>query len=328
MPHSIAVKENDILERSPELLDILLIDRTTNKPVFWATDNYEDVYGEDYAFSKPIMKELITGDNGNIIVPRAAKSKKQQEKRSRDMAEVFTPSWVCNKQNNLVDEAWFGRKAVFNVEIDTEEGHSWKTNNEKIIFPESKTWKDYVRDTRLEMCCGEAPYIASRYDTTTGNYIEVNDRIGILDRKLRVVSENTSNSTDWLLYAREAYENVYGFEWQGDNLVIARETLLYTLLDFYQAKFGKEPTLRSLITIAEIISWNFWQMDGLRLVVPNSCGNVFQEQLSVEPIKCVCPACKKNERKGHNGILCKITDWRKPKADPKRVITFASLVKD
>lgn len=328
MPNSIDIKENDILERSPELLDILLIDRTTNKPIFWATDNYEDAYGENYAFSKPILKELITGVNGYIIVPRAAKSKEQQEKRSRDMAEVFTPSWVCNKQNNLVDEAWFGRKDVFNVEIDTENGHIWETNKEKIVFPEGKTWKDYVRDTRLEMSCGEAPYIASRYDTTTGEYIEVNDRIGILDRKLRVVSENTDNTTDWLLSAREAYENVYGFEWQGDNLIIARETLLYTLLDFFHAKFGKEPILRSIITIAEIISWNFWQMDGLRLVVPNSCDNVYQEQLFGDPIKCVCPACKKDERKGHIGIPCKITDWRKPKDDPKRIITFASLVKD
>ena len=26
----------------------------------------------------------------------------------RGKAEVFTPSWVCNCQNNLVDDAWFG----------------------------------------------------------------------------------------------------------------------------------------------------------------------------------------------------------------------------
>lgn len=32
------------------------------------------------------------------------------------MAEVFTPSWVCNKQNNLVDEKWFGYANPFNIE--------------------------------------------------------------------------------------------------------------------------------------------------------------------------------------------------------------------
>ena len=30
---------------------------------------------------------------------------------------MFTPSWVCNAQNNLIDDAWFGRKGVFNEEI-------------------------------------------------------------------------------------------------------------------------------------------------------------------------------------------------------------------
>ena len=309
------------------MLSILLEDKATDGNIKWATNLYDSL-GEDFSASREILPSDIIGQFGDFVRARVTKDERAQILRTKGKAEVFTPSWSCNRQNNLVDEAWFGRKDVFNVEIDTENGHIWETNKEKIVFPEGKTWKDYVRDTRLEMSCGEAPYIASRYDTTTGEYIEVNDRIGILDRKLRVVSENTDNTTDWLLSAREAYENVYGFEWQGDNLIIARETLLYTLLDFFHAKFGKEPILRSIITIAEIISWNFWQMDGLRLVVPNSCDNVYQEQLFGDPIKCVCPACKKDERKGHIGIPCKITDWRKPKDDPKRIITFASLVKD
>ena len=36
------------------------------------------------------------------------------------MAEVFTPSWICNAQNNLIDNAWFERKDVFNKEISNE----------------------------------------------------------------------------------------------------------------------------------------------------------------------------------------------------------------
>jgi hypothetical protein len=87
------------------------------------------------------------------------------------MAEVFTPLWICNAQINLIDDAWFGRKNVFNTEILNKEGlHSWKTNPKKITFPDDKTWKQYVRDTRLEITCGEAPYITSRYDTTTGRH--------------------------------------------------------------------------------------------------------------------------------------------------------------
>ena len=146
-------------------------------------------------------------------MPRVLKSRDTQTARSRDMAEVFTPSWICNAQNNLIDEAWFGRREVFNVEYTDEQGqHRWTATTEKIVFPEGKTWRDYVRDTRLEITCGEAPYIVSRYDTTTGEAIPLGERIGLLDRKLRVVSENTTTSGEWLEWAQAAYKSTYGYE--------------------------------------------------------------------------------------------------------------------
>ncbi|MBQ3670829.1 MAG: restriction endonuclease subunit M, partial [Treponema sp.] len=181
----IDIKENDLLKIAPSLLEILLKDKTTGKNIIWATDNYAK-YGELYSSDKEIKIELITGEHGGIIKPRTKKSREEQQKRVRQKAEVFTPSWVCNLQNNLVDETWFGRKDVFNVEKE----HSWETVREKIAFPtaEGKTWQDYVNSNRLEITCGEAPYITSRYDAVTGDYIEVQDRIGLLDRKLRVVA--------------------------------------------------------------------------------------------------------------------------------------------
>ena len=55
---------------------------------------------------------------------------------------------------------------------------------------------------RLEITCGEAPFLASRYDTTTGEVIPIPERIGILDRKLRIVTENAGTQPDeWLKYA-------------------------------------------------------------------------------------------------------------------------------
>ena len=102
--------------------------------------------------------------------------------------EVFNPSWICNAQNNLVDEYWFGRPNVFNIPQDG----TW-TATERIAFPEDKqhTWKHYVDARRIEISCGEAPYLVSRYDTVTGEFIELLSRIVLLDRKLRVVTENT-----------------------------------------------------------------------------------------------------------------------------------------
>ncbi len=91
---------------SPDLLEILLKDHTTKSNIFWATDNYAG-RGEGYQCSDPITIESITGENSSVIIPRALKSRQQQQQRSRDMAEVFTPSWSCKKQNTLIDTAWF-----------------------------------------------------------------------------------------------------------------------------------------------------------------------------------------------------------------------------
>ena len=301
MIENIDINETEVLKQYPEVLEMLLKDHTTQQNIYWATDSYAG-RGEGYQFKDAIIADSITGDNGMIIRPRSVKSKDEQTKRSKDMAEVFTPSWVCNAQNNLIDDAWFGKQGVFNAESPE---HTWKATTGKIEFPEGKTWKDYVRDTRLEITCGEAPYLVSRYDTVSGMPIELAERIGLLDRKLRVVSENTETTGEFLDWCQEAYKNTYGYEWQGDNLLLAREALLFTFLDYYRAKFGEEPLLKSIQYIAYIISWNVWQMDGLKFCPPGE-----------EP-------CEDDLFNPSN--LCLIRDWRKPR--DKQKIYFKSLLK-
>ena len=301
MIENIDINETEVLKQYPEVLEMLLKDHTTQQNIYWATDSYAD-RGEGYQFKDAIIADSITGDNGMIIRPRSVKSKDEQTKRSKDMAEVFTPSWVCNAQNNLIDDAWFGKQGVFNAESPE---HTWKATTGKIEFPEGKTWKDYVRDTRLEITCGEAPYLVSRYDTVSGMPIELAERIGLLDRKLRVVSENTETTGEFLDWCQEAYKNTYGYEWQGDNLLLAREALLFTFLDYYRAKFGEEPLLKSIQYIAYIISWNVWQMDGLKFCPPGE-----------EP-------CEDDLFNPSN--LCLIRDWRKPR--DKQKMYFKSLLK-
>lgn len=324
------IKENDIFELSPELLTALLKDHTLSSEghqvnIFWATDNYAE-RGTGYQYSDQITVERITGENGMVIVPRSVKSRQQQQQRSREMAEVFTPSWICNAQNNLVDAAWFGREDVFNTE---NADHTWTVNPSPITFPEGKTWRDYVRNTQLEITCGEAPYIVSRYDTVSGEPIPIEKRIGLLDRKLRVVSENVDTSTDWLKWAQIAFQNVYGFEWQGDNLLLARENLLMTFVDYYKAKFGKDPQLKSLQYIAYIISWNFWQMDGLKGVVPGSCGErreIVADLFGETEVVSQCNGCKNGNIREHNGTYCLIRDWG-AKTENKKKIRFIDLLK-
>lgn len=330
----IDVLENIILEQYPGVLEILLRDHTTQKNIFWATDNYEHL-GDGYKYNDQILIESITGDNGNIVMPRVQKDKILQQNRSKEMAEVFTPSWICNAQNNLIDHAWFGRENVFNTEIKQENREpTWQVNHEKITFPEGKTWKHYVRDTRLEIACGEAPYITSRYDTTTGEFIPLEKRIGLLDRKLRVINENVDITGEWLKAAQTAYKNIYAFEWHGDNLLLAREAMLITFIENYKHKFGKEPLLKSIQYIAYIISWNVWQMDGLKGVIPNSCGEKIETNVNLfgetERTKKLCEGCQKEDILRHNGIYCLVKDWANLdlKTGKKgRKIRFVDLIK-
>lgn len=316
----IDAKENTIVNLDFELLNILLKDRTTGKNIIWATDNYKN-HGIEYTFNKEITPYKVIGYNGRIIRPRTDKSKTEQEIRIRDKAEVFTPSWICNKQNNLIDEKWFGYKDVFNKSSDT----SWKTVKRKIKFENGKTWEDYVGAIRLEVSCGEAPYLVSRYDTVSGDIIAIENRIGLLDRKLRVINENVNELNKWIEYVIKAYKSIYAFEWQGDNLLIARENLLYTFIDNYEYKFNTKPNIDLIKEIAEIISWNIFQMDGVKYVIPNSCRNekiveytLFGEEESV--VECI--GCKKNNIHKHNGIYAKVMNW-----ETKRKIKFISLLK-
>ncbi|TDE43815.1 restriction endonuclease subunit M [Flavobacterium rhamnosiphilum] len=329
----IDILENELIEKYPDVLGILLRDQTTQKNIFWATDNYEHL-GDSYRFNSEILPDLITGEKGNVIMPRVQKDKTLQLSRSKEMAEVFTPSWICNAQNNLVDNPWFGTEGVFNKEILLKNGtKSWEITKEKIAFPKDKTWEDYVRDTRLEISCGEAPYLVSRYDTTTGEFIKIENRIGILDRKLRVVNENLDSTDEWLKAVETAFKSTYGFEWQGDSLLLAREALLITFIENFTHKFEIEPTLETIQNIAQIISWNIWQMDGLKGIIPNSCKNEILEILDFFETKTEikkCKGCETQNIKLHNGIYCYIMDWEeKDKETSKagKVIRFIDLLK-
>lgn len=318
----IDVKENYIHKIDNELLAILLKDRSSGHNIIWATDNYAS-RGNGFQSLDYISIQSVTGYNGNVVKPRIEKSKKEQSERIKQKAEVFTPSWICNKQNNLVDNAWFGENFVFNTESDK----TWIATKKKIKFPTitGKNWEDYVCDTRLEIACGEAPYLVSRYDTVSGEYINIESRVGLLDRKLRVISENTETEEEWLKWTIKAYQNIYGFDWQGDNVLLARENILLTFIDFYKDKFEKKPSIEQLRQIAEILSWNIWQMDGLKFVIPDSCQGLEEMQISMfenDITKQLCPGCTKNDPYSHTGIYCNIKDWK-----ANKVIKFVSLLK-
>jgi len=303
MPRSkIDILENT-LRRTGDLLDVLLFDRTTKKNIIWSTDSYEKL-GKGFLVKKQIKPELVTGTYGKLIQPRAAKSLDEQRRRTKDKAEVFTPLKIVDLMNKAV------------------ESH----------LPNENNWQDYVRELKLEITCGEAPFIVSRYNPMahTSKLIKLENRVGFLDRKLKIVSRYCDKKADWLFWAKEAFRASYGYEWQGDNVLLARENLLYTLIDYYQDKFGRRPTLSVQEEFAEIISWNIFQMDGLRYVVPMSChheSKVVPGELTLfgetpdTVEKYECAGCKFNQPSKHNGMYVNIMDWNKNKR-----VRFVDLV--
>lgn len=300
----------DILEnrlrRIGTLLDILLIDRTTNKNIIWATDSYKD-HGKEFDPKKHIKPEFVTGIYGKLIQPRAAKSLEEQRHRTKDKAEVFTPLRIIGQINSLIDE------------------------NGDFQRIDETNWQAYVCELKLEIACGEAPFIASRYNPTahTKKLIKLENRVGFLDKKLRVVSKYCENKDDWIQWTKEAFKASYGYEWQGDNVLLARENLLYTFIDYYKEKFNNRPQSSLQEEFAEIISWNIFQMDGLKYVVPMSChhetkvipGEIaffWETPDTIE--KYECEGCKFNRPTKHNGKYVKIMDWEKNKP-----VSFVSL---
>ena len=303
-----------------EHLKVLLSDKTTKKNIVFATDSYLNVdkgYEPECQITEALLKKIE-------IQPRITKALEEQSQRTRKKAEVFTPAWLCCKMNNHCDDEWFGRENVFNVM----DGESWTATTEPVTFPKRKTWKHYVDSRRLEITCGEAPYVVSRYDASTGELIDLKNRIGILDRKMRVVNENTDTREDWLKWALRAFQSCYGYEWQGDSLLIARVNLVMSFMDYYEDRWGSdtedEAFNKTLKQVANVIAWNFWQMDGLKGTVPY--GKQVEKKEGVYQMDFFDMGWTAGEELENDAEVmaqeCRIFDWR-----TKESVAYSSLRK-
>lgn len=221
--------KNIVRTTSDHILRILLTDQTTKTGLIWGTDNY----GYEPSSSMDLEKVRT-----NDIIPRVFKNKEIQKKRTKQKAECFTPISIVKKMNDDFDKDFKG------------------------------TFEDYIGRTQLEVCCGEAPFCVNRYDTVSGEWMDIPDRVGLLDRKLKKVSEQCHNEKDWLKYAIGSLTTSYGYEWQGDSLLLARLNVLWTMNDYYKVRFGRDLKDNLMVWFAYIITGNFIQMDGLTMNIP------------------------------------------------------------
>lgn len=172
--------------------------------------------------------------------PRWMKAKEEKALRTKTRAEVFTPLWIVNEMLDQLD-----------MERDLSD------------------WQSYVRSTYLEITCGEAPFLVQLYEPENGLPVALSKRKGVLDRKLQSIPNDLTRE-EWKAWALEALKSVYGYEWQGDSLLIARKNVLTDFLEHYESRFSQELEDEYLTKILEIITWNLFQMDGLTYRLPKT----------------------------------------------------------
>ncbi len=294
----VGIQDEILRLHSMGLLKQLLVDKTTRTNIIWATDVYQE-QGAEYQRDKEIKEPLITRQNSDVIKTRARKAMEQQSDRTRKHAEVFTPLWICQKMVRYADDSWFGKTGAFSS--------SDEQSKEYISFSSTHKWQDYVDARRLEITCGEAPYLVNRYDVSTGESILLENREGILDRKLQVVNENVYDEAEWLKWVIRAFQSTYGYEFQGDNVLIARVNLLMTFEEYLYARWKRKPSVAEYREIVKIIVWNIWQMDGLSGTIPYCKAKEEFHQFNLfEWI-----GNEGNQEKVNEQPHCRIYDWRR-----------------
>lgn len=258
------------------VLKKLLEDKTTGKNIIWATDTYKEL-GPGYESDSQIRLDHI--QQKDIIKPRIQKALEIQRQRTRKSAEVYTPSWICNRMNHQFDLYWIFKEMKPKYSLEKSNISDDKAINQIIS---SANWKEYIQRKVLEITCGEAPFLTSRYDPASGEPIEVEDRIGLLDRKIKVITGNVKTYKEWMDFLFKALKSIYGYEFQGDSLLVGRINIYLSVLETIKYIWKREPEDKDKLEIANIISWNIFQMDGLTdniplgvLIQPNRQLNLF-----------------------------------------------------
>lgn len=239
-----------------------------SRNIVWATQDYEDL---GIHADQQITLDVLNANPG-LIAQRTTKARDAQAVRTKKRAEIFTPAWLVNFQNDVVDHAWSAGHEPYDDAIpDASAGIVRPLRPTLPAFDDvsGKAWENYVDRRVLEVACGEAPYLTSRYDATTGEPIALGGRVGFFDRKLAAIPISLGDEAATLNWALRALRATFGFELQGDSLLLARLNLLASFDEATSALLGRSLVADDLTEAAHVIAQNVWQMDGLTLKSPS-----------------------------------------------------------
>lgn len=177
------VLKRDILEWHvpEEVLAVLLKDRSTGRNLIWATDDYT-ARGKGFGANDEMQVAQIADRDHPVIRPRVDKNADEQRQRSVKRAEVFTPSWICNKQNNLLE---FAEIISWNI---------WQMDGIKYVVPMSckpKVTKETLLDGTVETHVEECPGCSKKGNRQHfGTYCKVMDWNAGKPVEFRAIAEN------------------------------------------------------------------------------------------------------------------------------------------
>jgi hypothetical protein len=179
---------------------------------------------------------------------RCDKPKAEQRARTKRRAEVFTPTSVVAFMN---DHAEAAKCNVPVEELDT------------------VSWRDRIQLRALDSCCGEGAFTTTLYDPITGEDIPEPERVGILDRKLRLVVEHAPMSLA-PRYLLTALRTSYACDIMGDNVILARMNVYLAWLEAYRRAMGTPPSIAEMNEACEVICGTVMQVDALTGMLPAS----------------------------------------------------------
>ena len=94
-------------------------------------------------------------------------------------------------------------------------------------------------------------------------------------------------------------------------MLLARENLLSTYIDYYSERMGRAPSASELHVIANRLAWNIWQMDGYTFTAPFSEHEIetIQAQLSLFEDEDL------GAEKTMVPMRCKVYNWRRSSSE-------------
>ena len=220
-------------EIDESVLETLLTDKSTRRPLVWPS-------GPEHPAAWMSRDDLLRPD-------------KNAEDPQAEQAEFL--EW--NRKLNSLDAAWFGHEPAFN----TESASGWQTLSEPVAFDDPFHWKKYVIRPVFLFQAGRGQALVFRPFALGAQPMPYEKRMGILDRRLRIISENTREESEWLRWAESALQSLYGTDSSPLSIFQARLSAIMAVREAYAQRFGAQLPVREEKYMVTTLCWNLFQMD-------------------------------------------------------------------